>query len=99
MRKKGDPARSGWIAEQRSWTNARQGQLAGAEAAADLRRALAHDDRKARARQREGGGEPVRAGPDDDRVGSQWTSAGSEARVSRSISRAITIRWISCVPS
>jgi hypothetical protein len=78
---------------------ARERELGRADAAAGLVRGLANRDREPGPRERDRCGEPVRARADDDRVGPQATSASAEERASRTISRAITIRWISCVPS
>ena len=78
---------------------ARHRQLGQADAAARLVRSLAHEHREPGARERDRGSEPVGARADDDRVRPQATPASAEERASRTISRAITIRWISCVPS
>ena len=78
---------------------ARKRQLGRPRAAAGLVGALAHENLEALAGERDRGCEPVGARADDDGVGSQATPASAEVRASRTISRAITIRWISCVPS
>jgi hypothetical protein len=78
---------------------ARERQLARADAATRVVRALAHVHREPGARQRDRGREPVRARADDHRVRAQATPASAEDLASRTISRAITIRWISWVPS
>src|SRR5918996_568908 len=79
-----------------------QRQLGGAHGAARLLGTLAHEDDEPGAGERERGREPVRARADDDRVRLRRgyaTPASAEERASRTISRAITMRWISCVPS
>jgi hypothetical protein len=76
-----------------------QRQLAGAEAAADLLRRLEHAHAEPGAGERDRGREPVRPRADDVGVRAQETAASAEERASFTISRAITSRWISCVPS
>jgi hypothetical protein len=80
---------------------ARQRQLGGANAAADGLLGFPHEHASARPGQRDGASEPVRPRTDDDGVvlAAQLTSARTEERASRTISRAITSRWISFVPS
>ena len=80
---------------------ARQRQLRRARAASDRVVRLADQNRKSPLGERDRGGETVRPRSDDDRVVArpQETSASSDERFSRTISRAITRRWISLVPS
>ena len=78
---------------------ARERQLARPDAAARLLGGLEDLDLEPLARELDRGGEPVGARADDDRIGSQATPASAEVRASRTISRAITRRWISWVPS
>ena len=75
-------------------------ELGRPRAAADRVRGLEYDDGPALARDRYRGRETVRARADDDRVdvGDQPTPTSDE-RLARTISRAITRRWISFVPS
>jgi hypothetical protein len=78
----------------------RQRQLGGADSAADRVLSLANEDRAPGARERNRGREPVGPGADDNRiVGGQATPARRKERFSFTISRAITRRWISFVPS
>jgi hypothetical protein len=78
-----------------------EGQLRGANSSAESLLGLAYQDAPTRARERDCGGQPIRARADDDYVASaaQLTSASIDERASRTISRAITRRWISFVPS
>jgi hypothetical protein len=80
---------------------ARQRQLGGANTAADGLLGFPHEHPPPRTRERDRGREAVRPGADDDGVVAvaQLTSARTEERASRTISRAITSRWISFVPS
>ena len=81
-----------------------QRELLRPRAAADSRGRLAHEHRAPRLREHDRRREPVRACPDDDRVVGHVvpryaTPASSDVRASRTISRAITRRWTSFVPS
>ena len=80
---------------------ARQRQLGRPTAAADRGGPLPDEHALAGPRKLDRRGQPVRPRPDDDRVvaGYAPTPARSEDRFSRTISRAITSRWISFVPS
>ena len=80
---------------------ARHRQLRRARAASDRVVRLPHQDRESPFGERDRCGEAVRPRSDHDRVMArpQETSARSDERFSRTISRAITRRWISLVPS
>ena len=76
-------------------------QRGGARAPSKRLLGLADEDALPRARERQSNDEAVRTRPDDDRVvrRAQPTSVSADERFSRTISRAITSRWISFVPS
>ena len=78
---------------------ARQRQLGGAQAAAELRLGFVHLDVEPRLRERDRSRQPVRPRADDDCRLRYDTPAIKNARFSFSISRAITSRWIWFVPS
>jgi hypothetical protein len=84
---------------------ARQRQLGRARSPAEGVRSLPDENPLARPCELDRRGEPVRPAPDDDRVVAAGyaptpaTPARREERPSRTISRAITSRWISFVPS
>jgi hypothetical protein len=77
----------------------RQRELGRPHAAPHLGRFLPNEDGEPLARQGNRCREPIWARADDEGVRGQETAARAEDRASFSISRAITIRWISCVPS
>jgi len=80
---------------------ARQGQLGGARPAAKGLLRFSDEHALAGPGERDRRDEAVRPRPDDDSVvrRAQPTSVSADERFSRTISRAITSRWISFVPS
>jgi len=78
-----------------------QSQVRGADTPSKRVLGLADDHPPPRPRKRDRGRESVRPRADHDCVGAvaQLTSARTDDRASRTISRAITSRWISFVPS